>query len=666
MPSSYHEPCKKGLHLRASMISHDAMSEERSQPEAQTTEQRTFSTEVQQLLHLMVHSLYSKKEIFLRELISNSSDAIDTLRFLALTRPELSAAVESQESAIEIVLNKEDKTIVVRDTGIGMTRQQVIDNVGTIARSGTGTLLKKLKEQGSEASKSLDVIGQFGVGFYSVLMVAHKVELDTLSAEPGAQPILFRCDGGGTYELGTGTRTSVGTTVTLHVNDDATEYLDSWRIESIVKQYSNYVKWPVRLEGKQLNRATALWSKRPSEVTDTEYSDFYKELCGGFSPDDVPLGKLHLSIDTPYQFQALVFIPKKPPFDMMMDQNRRRGMQLYVRRVFILDHAEELLPPWLRFVRGVVDSEDLPLNVSREILQKNQIITTIQKQVVKRLLDELKRLREQKPQEYRDFFEEFGGILKEGIFLDHANREKVAEVCLWSSLNTPATERITLPDYIAKMPAGQDEIYYITGPSRAVVERSPHVEALRKRKLDVLLFIDPIDEWVVQSLLEFSGKKLRAIHKGDFVPPKLEGEAEPEAEKQSPEHETELQALLAHLRVRFQERIKEVRLSSRLTDSASVLVAEEGDLGAHLEQLLQRAGRKVEVKKPILELNPKSPIVEKLAHLLATRPGSEEINTYSDLLLELAYLAQGTVPEPGALLSSLHRVLARDLSTLAG
>ena len=642
------------------------MTEDRSQTEAKPTEQRTFSTEVQQLLHLMVHSLYSKKEIFLRELISNSSDAIDTLRFMALTRPELAHAVEAQESAIEIVVNKEAKTLTVRDTGIGMTRQQVIDNVGTIARSGTGTLLKKLKEQGGDAAKSLDVIGQFGVGFYSVLMVAHKVELDTLSAEPDSQAVLFRCDGGGTYDLGVGSRTSVGTTVTLHLNDDSVEYLESWQIEHVVKQYSNYVKWPIRLDGKQLNRATALWSKRPSEVTETEYNDFYKELCGGFSEDDVPLGKLHLSIDTPYQFQAIVFIPKKPPFDMMMDQNRRRGMQLYVRRVFILDHAEELLPPWLLFVRGVVDSEDLPLNVSREILQKNQIIATIQKQIVKRVLDELKKLREQKPEEYRAFFDEFGGILKEGIFLDHANKEKVAEVCLWSSLNTAASDRITIPDYIAKMPAGQDEIYYITGASRSIVERSPHVEALRKRKLDVLLFIDPIDEWVVQGLAEFSGKKLRAIHKGDFVPPKVEGETEPEAEKQNAEQQTEVQALLAHLRVRFQERIKEVRLSSRLTDSASVLVAEEGDLGAHLEQLLQRAGRKVDVKKPILELNPKSPLVEKLAHLLATRPGSEEINTYSDLLLELAYLAQGTVPEPGALLSSLHRVLARDLSTLAG
>ena len=646
------------------MISHFSMTSSQTEPKA--TETRTFSTEVQQLLHLMVHSLYSKKEIFLRELVSNASDAIDTLRFLALTRPELSDAVSAQESAIEIAVQKDDKTLTISDTGIGMTRQQVIDNIGTIARSGTGALIKRLKEQGTDAAKSLDVIGQFGVGFYSVLMVAHKVEVDTRSAEPDSQPILFRCDGGGTYELGEGTRTTPGTTVKLFLNDDASEYLESWQIEHIIKQYSNYVKWPVRLDGKQLNRATALWSKRPSEVKEEEYSDFYKELCGGFSADDVPLGKLHLSIDTPYQFQAIVFIPKKPPFDMMMDQNRRRGMQLYVRRVFILDHAEELLPPWLRFVRGVVDSDDLPLNVSREILQKNQIITTIQKQIVKKVLEELKRLREQKPEDYRAFFEEFGGIIKEGIFLDHANKEKVAEVCLWSSLNTEAAERITIADYIAKMPAGQDEIYYITGPSRTVVERSPHVEALRKRKLDVLLFIDPIDEWVVQSLSEYSGKKLRAIHKGDFTPPKIEGESEPEADKQTPEQQTELQGLLAHLRVRFQERIKEVRLSSRLTDSASVLVAEEGDLGAHLEQLLQRAGRKVEVKKPILELNPQSPIVEKLAHLLAVRPGSEEINTYSDLLLELAYLAQGSVPEPGGLLSSLNRVLSRDLSSLAG
>jgi molecular chaperone HtpG len=365
------------------------MTENHSQP--QSTEQRTFSTEVQQLLHLMVHSLYSKKEIFLRELISNSSDAIDTLRFLALTRPELSSSVEAQESAIELAIDKEAKTLTVRDTGIGMNRQQVIDNIGTIARSGTGALLKRLKEQTGDASKSLDVIGQFGVGFYSVLMVAHKVELDTLSAEPESQPVLFRCDGSGTYELGVGTRTTAGTTVTLYLNDDASEFLETWQIEHIVKQYSNYVKWPVRLDGKQLNRATALWSKRPSEVSEEEYNDFYKELCGGFSPDDVPLAKLHLSIDTPYQFQAIVFVPKKPPFDMMMDQNRRRGMQLYVRRVFILDHAEELLPPWLRFVRGVVDSDDLPLNVSREILQKNQIIATIQKQIVKRVLEELKK-----------------------------------------------------------------------------------------------------------------------------------------------------------------------------------------------------------------------------------------------------------------------------------
>jgi molecular chaperone HtpG len=635
---------------------------------APIAEERAFGTEVQQLLHLMIHSLYSKKEIFLRELVSNASDAIDTLRFLALTRPELRAAQGSQEPAIDITVDKDNKLLRIADTGVGMTREQVIENIGTIARSGTGTLIKKLKEQPGDAAKNLDVIGQFGVGFYSAFMVAKKVELETLSAEPGATPVHFSSEGGGRYTLEQGSRTTVGTTVTLHLQSEDEEYLQDWRLESIVKQYSNYVKWPVRVAGKQANRSTALWARRPSEVTEDEYKDFYKELCGGFAEDE-PLARLHLSLDAPYQFQAIVYIPSKPPFDLMMDRDKRRGMQLYVRRVFILDHAEELLPPWLRFVRGVVDSDDLPLNVSREILQKNQVISAIQKQLTKKILEELKRVKEQKPEAYRAFWDEFGSILKEGLFLDSANREKIAEVALWSSLNTPADQRISLADYIAKMPEGQDEVYYITGPSREVVEASPHMEALRKRKLDVLLLIEPVDEWVAQGLHEFGGKKLRAIHKGDFTPPKLkseEGDAAADEAKTPPEKEQELGALIAHLRVRFQERVKEVRLSSRLTDSASVLVSDEGDMGPHLEQLLMRAGRKVTVQKPILEVNPKSPLVQALAHLLAVRPGSEELATYSDLLLELAYLAQGTVQQPAQLLSTLGRVLTRDLTAVSG
>lgn len=640
-------------------------------------EERVFGTEVQQLLHLMIHSLYSKKEIFLRELISNSSDAIDTLRFLSLTRPELRSAQDSQEPAIEITVDKEQKTIRITDTGIGMTRQQVIDNIGTIARSGTGTLVKKLKELkaqkddkgGDDKSQSLDVIGQFGVGFYSAFMVAQRVELETLSAEPDAQSVAWSCEGGGSYKLGVGTRTSVGTTVTLHLQESESEFLEDWRLENIIKQYSNYVKWPVRLGGKQCNRSTALWSKRPSEVSEDEHKDFYKELCGGFVEDE-PLARLHLSLDAPYQFQAIVYIPSKPPFDLQMDRDKRRGMQLYVRRVFILDHAEELLPPWLRFVRGVVDSDDLPLNVSREILQKNQVISSIQKTLVKKILDELKKVKTEKPEAYRAFWDEFGGIIKEGLFLDSSSREKIAEITLWSSLNTAAEARISLGEYVEKMPEGQDEIYYITGGSRTIVEGSPHIEALRKRKLDVLLFIDSIDEWVVQGLHEFKGKKLRAIHKGDFTPPTIktpEGEAAKEDadKKPTPEQDQELGSLIAHLRTRFQDRLKEVRLSSRLEDSASVLVSDEGDLGPHLEQLLQRAGRKITVQKPILELNPKSTMVQKLAHLLAVRPGSDEVGAYSDLLLELAYLAQGSVPQPAQLLATLNRVLTRDLSTVS-
>lgn len=642
-------------------------------------EQRTFSTEVQQLLHLMVHSLYSKKEIFLRELISNSSDAIDTLRFLALTRPELKPAVEGEAAeapAIELVIDKDGKQIRITDTGIGMTRQQVIENIGTIARSGTATLVKQLAQQKERAAsgQALDVIGQFGVGFYSAFMVADKVELETLSAEPGAEAVLWTCEGGGTYTLASAARRRVGTTVTLHLNSESAEFLEDWRIESIVKQYSNYVKWPIKIGERQLNRATALWAKRPAEVTEDEYKDFYKELMGGFV-DGEPLARLHIHLDAPYQFQAIVYIPQKPGFDFMLDRDdKRRGMQLYVRRVFILDHADELLPPWLRFVRGVVDSDDLPLNVSREILQKNQVISTIQKQLVKKILEELKRAKTEKPELYRAFHDEFGVILKEGIFLDAGNREKVAEICLWQSLNTAEEKRLSLPEYVAAMPEGQDEIYYITGASRTVLEASPHVESLRRLGVDVLLLTDAVDEWVVQGLTEFDKKKLKPVHKGDFVPPKIKGKEDSEDAASKAEGEgankegeqAELGGLVAHLRTRFQEQLKEVRLSNRLQGSPCVLVSDEGDLGPHMEQILLRAGRKVQVQKPILEINPKNPLVKALAHLLVTRPGSDDVATYSDLVLDLAYLAQGAVPRPGSTLSALGRVLERDLRTVAG
>lgn len=639
----------------------------------QAPEKLSFSTEVQQLLHLMVHSLYSNKEIFLRELVSNASDALDTLRFLSLMRPELATEGGPREATIAVLLDKETKTLSVRDTGIGMTKQQVIEHLGTIARSGTGALLKQIKQQreAGDSSQPLDVIGQFGVGFYSVLMVASKVEVDTLSAEPSATPVLFSCDGSGTYTLSEGVSVVPGTTVRLFLNDSESEYLESWRIEEIIKRYSNYVKWPVLLDGKQLNRATALWAKRPNEVTEDEYNQFYRELTGGFPADEKPFGKVHLSFDSPVQFQAIVFIPRKPPLDFLVEQNRRRGVQLFVRRVFILEQAEELLPSWLRFVRGVVDSEDLPLNVSREILQKNQGISTIQRQIVKKVLEELKRLREQKPEEYRAFYEEFGTVLKEGIALDHGNREKIVDVCLWSSLQTPEDQYTTMAEYVAKMPTGQEEIYFITGPSRLIVEGSPHIEVLQKRKVDVLLLTDPIDEWVAQALHEYAGKRLCAIHKGDFKPPEIVhadepvADAEPKTENQNPGQAAEVQALLSFLRVRFQDRLKEVRSSARLTESASVLVSDQGDWGPHLEELLRRAGRKFETQKPILEVNMNNPLVTKLAHLLATVPDSPEVGAFSDLLLDLAYLAQGSVPKPARLLSAVQRGLIREIADIA-
>ena len=421
-------------------------------------------------------------------------------------------------------------------------------------------------------------------------------------------------------------------------------------------------------QGPDAQPEQGLWSRRPADVSEDEYKSFYKELSGGFGEDDY-LAKLHLSLDAPYQFQAIVYIPKKPPFDFMMDNQKRRGMQLYVRRVFILDHAEELLPPYLRFVRGVVDSDDLPLNVSREILQKNQVITAIQKQLVKKTLEELKRVKTDKPDEYRAFFDEFGVILKEGLFLDSGNRDRLADLLLYGSRKTPEDKVIGLADYVAAMPEAQKDIYYATGLSRAQVEHSPHLEALRARDLDVLFLTDAVDEWVVQGLTEFQGKKLVPIHKGELdlpdIAPKDEAtksEGKDEAAKEpSADDEVLVGGLVAHLRVRFQDTLQEVRTSRRLTDSPSCLVAGAGDMGRNLEQILRRANRKVPDQKPILEINPKSPFVLELAHRYKAEPLAEEVDAYCDLLVELAFLSQGTVRKPGQLISDLSRVLTRDL-----
>jgi molecular chaperone HtpG len=644
--------------------------------EQATGEQHVFATEVQQILHLMIHSLYSKREVFLRELISNASDALDTVRFLALTNPELRA---SQEPSIEITLDPEARTISISDDGIGMTREQVTSHIGTIARSGSGELLRRLREQGGASSPEL--IGQFGVGFYSSFMVADRVELTTLSAQAGAEAVRWSSSGGGTYTLHPASRPHPGTTVTLHLKADADEFLKEERIEEVVRAYSNYVKWPIRLRGKTLNQTTALWARRPADVTEEEHRRFYQELTGGFG-DDEPLCRLHLSMDAPYQFQALLYVPGRAPFDFLMDSTKRRGVQLYVKRVFILDHAEELLPPYLRFLRGVVDSDDLPLNVSREILQKNQIISTIQKQIIKKTLEELKRLKAEKRDTYLKFWEEFGPILKEGIVTDRQNQDKIADLLLYQTRKGEPGALSSLSDYVAAMPEEQKEIYYITGPNRELVASSPHLEALTQRGFDVLFLIEPIDEWVAQGLTEFQGKRLRSVAKGELDLPPLKGEAGPDKDKdkdqgaadkdrdkdqagatgQAGDADAELLIgnLVTALRVRFQEAVSEVRISNRLTQSPSCLVYAQGDLGRNLEQILIRGGRKVTEARPILEINPASPFVRALARKVKERPHAEEVGALSDLLLDMAYLAQGAVRKPAALVQTLTKLLERD------
>ncbi|MCS6914466.1 MAG: molecular chaperone HtpG [Myxococcota bacterium] len=611
-------------------------------------EERAFTAEVQQILHLMIHSLYSRREVFLRELISNASDALDTVRFLSLTQTDLRT---EGEPAIDIAIDAEAGTLSVSDNGIGMTRAEVVDNIGTIARSGSAALLRRLREEGEKSAPEL--IGQFGVGFYSSFMVADRVELETLSARPGAEPVVWSSDGTGRYTLRPGGRRVPGTTVTLHLKQDARDLLNEARIEQVVREYSNYVKWPIRLKGRQLNQGTALWTRRPQEVSDEEHRRFYQELVGG-TPDEEPLSRVHLQMDAPYQFQAIVYIPRRPPFDMLFDQVRRRGMQLYVKRVFILDHAEELLPPYLRFLRGVVDSDDLPLNVSREVLQKNPIISTIQRQLVKKTLEELGRLKNEKREDYILFWQQFGVILKEGIFLDASQRERLAELALFQSLRTPPGQFLSLSEYVAAMPEGQKEIYYLTGPSREALVNSPLVEALVRRGLDVLLLVDPVDEFVVQVLTEFSGRKLRSLAKEGLELPPLAGETPTPS---STEADKELAGLLAYLRLRFQDHIQEVRLSQRLEQSPCCLVSAEGDLGRRMEEILARANRKVIPARPILELNPNSGLVRGVARRVAECPKEETTGELCDLLLDLAYLGEGQVRRPGPLLAQLARLL---------
>jgi len=620
-----------------------------------TPETRAFEAEVSQVLHLVTHSLYSHKEIFLRELISNASDACDKLRFAALSDASLTA--DDAELRIEITFDRDAKTLTIRDNGIGMNRDEVIENIGTIARSGTRKFLDSLS---GDARKDTQLIGQFGVGFYSAFIVADKVTLTTRKAGAAAgEGVRWESGGSGEYTLETVDAPLRGTRVTLHLKDDETEFLDAWKLRDLITRYSDHVAFPIRLpvqkdgkptdEFETVNHAAALWTRPKSELTDEDYQGFYKSLTHDFND---ALAWTHNRVEGSQSYSLLLFVPEKQPFDAVMSgRDERKGLKLYIRRVFIMDASEQLLPSYLRFVRGVVDSDDLPLNVSREILQENRLVAQIRSACVKRTLDLLEKIAKDEPEKFQKFTAAFGNVLKEGIAEDGANRERIAKLLRFASTAADSdAKNVSLDDYIARMPAGQDAIYYVTADSYAAAKGSPQIEGLRAKGTEVLLLSDRIDEWMIGYLGEYAGKKLRNASKGELDADAADG-AESERRKQA---EEAAQPLLKKLGDLLGKRVGEVRVSHRLIDSPSCIVLGEYDMALHMQRLLREAGHDVPGSEPILEINPSHPLVRRL------ESETDEVRAadIGVLLFEEAQLAAGDqLSDPAAFIARVNRLL---------
>ncbi len=621
-----------------------------------------FQAEVKQLLHLMIHSLYSNKEIFLRELVSNASDAADKLRFEALSN---NALYESEpDLRIRISFDKAARTLTIADNGIGMSREEVIANIGTIAKSGTREFFQSLT---GDQAKDAHLIGQFGVGFYSAFIVADKVTLVTRRAGlPADQGVRWECemsgDSAGQYTIESVEKPSRGTEVTLHLRADEEDLLSDFRIKEIIRKYSDHIAIPIVMkkmvwnqdkaqyvegEGEEtVNQASALWARPRSDITEEQYNEFYKHVAHDFEP---PLAYTHNRVEGRQEYTQLLYIPQHAPFDLW-DREHRRGLKLYVRRVFIMDDAEHLLPVYLRFVRGVVDSNDLPLNVSREILQQSKDIETIRAGTTRRVLQLLEDLAENQKEKYSTFWTEFGRVLKEGIGEDAANRERIAKLLRFASTHTDKEDQTeSLADYVSRMKEGQDKIYYITADSFLAAKGSPHLEVLRKKGVEALLLYDRVDEWVVAHLHEVEGKQLVSAAKGAMDLGKLEDEAEKQEQEKK---EGEFKDLLGRLKTSLGERVKDVRVTHRLTSSPSCLVADENDLSGNLARMLKAAGQKAPEGKPILEINPSHPLVERL------KDEKDRFEDWSLLLFDQALLAEGgTLEDPAGFVRRTNELL---------
>jgi len=619
-----------------------------------------FQAEVKQLLHLMIHSLYSNKEIFLRELISNASDAADKLRFEALSDAALFE--NDSELKIRISFDKDARTLTIADNGIGMNRQEVIDNIGTIAKSGTREFFSALS---GDQKKDAALIGQFGVGFYSAFIVADKVSLTTrragLTAEHGVR---WESGGEGDYTLETVEKAARGTEIVLHLRDGDDEFLNDWKIKSTIRKYSDHITLPIVMkksewkdgeqvptdEDESVNQASALWARAKNDVTDEQYEEFYKHVAHDF---EKPLAWSHNRVEGKQEYISLLYIPGRAPFDLY-DRERRHGIKLYVKRVFIMDDAEQLMPQYLRFIRGVIDSSDLPLNVSREILQHSKEIDGIKAGSVKKVLGMLEDMAENEAEKYATFWKEFGRVLKEGPGEDFANKDKIAGLLRFASTHADTDEEtVALKDYIGRMKDGQDKIYFVTADSFAAAKHSPHLEIFRKKGIEVLLLSDRVDEWLMGSLTEFDGKQLQSVAKGDLDLGKLEDEAEKEAQKRA---EDEFKDLVEKVKTALgEDKVREVRVTHRLTDSPACIVTGEHDMSANLERMLKAAGQKAPSTKPILEINPQHRLVERLK----TESDDGKFADWAHLLFDQALLAEGgQLEDPASFVRRLNGLLA--------
>ncbi|MGD2138308.1 MAG: molecular chaperone HtpG [Gammaproteobacteria bacterium] len=613
-----------------------------------------FQAEVRQLLHLMIHSLYSNKEIFLRELISNASDACDKLRFEALGNDGLYEGDTGLR--IRVDYDKQARTITVTDTGIGMTRDEVAENIGTIARSGTRQFFEALT---GDQAKDARLIGQFGVGFYSAFIVADGVTLTTRRAgQPAAQGVRWSSTGDGSYTLETIERDRRGTEVVLHLREGEDEFLEGFRLRGIIHKYSDHIPLSIEMkaegeEGQEagyevVNKASALWTRPRSEITDEEYREFYKHVAHDFED---PMRWVHSHVEGNQSYKSLFYIPGRAPFDLY-DRESRHGIKLYVNRVFIMDDAEQLMPYYLRFVRGLVDSDDLPLNVSREILQHNKLIDTIRAASVKKVLGLLEDMAKGAPEDYAKFWAQFGKVMKEGPGEDFGNRQQIAGLLRFASTQSDSEEQtVSLDDYIARMQEGQEKIYYITAESFAAAQHSPHLQIFRHKGIEVLLLSDRVDEWLVSHLTEYDGKPLVSIAKGELDLDRLADAEEKEAAKKL---EGEYADLVKRMQDVLGERVSAVRVSQRLTDSPSCLVLGEHDMAVHMQQMLKQAGHNVPSTRPALEINPRHPLVSRLRE----ETDAGRFASWSYILLDQAMLSEGgQLEDPAAFVNRLNDLL---------